>query len=262
MPTIRTILHPTDFSADSRPAFEAACSFAGDYGARLILLHVVPPSAAPLLSEPPPNPLEPAESQESLQGKFSWPRPPDPRVTVEHRVAEGDPPDEILRVATRVPCDLLVLGTHGRTGWSRFWLGSVAEEVLRKTRCPVLVVNALPAEAAPASGPAQEAVNPRDAGAYNSYAWLLATCPDDRLRDGKKGVAFARKACELWGWEDPSGLDTLAAAYAEDGQFDEAVKWQKRALEVLGYSGRQGEAARLRLELYQAGRPYRDTRFK
>ncbi len=56
MPTIRTILHPTDFSADSRPAFEAACSFAGDYGARLILLHVGPPSvtvcrALPVLPE-------------------------------------------------------------------------------------------------------------------------------------------------------------------------------------------------------------------
>jgi nucleotide-binding universal stress UspA family protein len=168
MPTIRTILHPTDFSADSRPAFEAACSFAADYGARLILLHVVAPSVTPLLSEPPPNPLEPAESHESLRGRFSWPRPPDPRVRAEHRVTEGDPPDEILRLAERVPCDLLVLGTHGRTGWSRFWLGSVAEEVLRKARCPVPVVNALPPVGSPSPGVQQEAVNPGDARAYNS----------------------------------------------------------------------------------------------
>jgi quercetin dioxygenase-like cupin family protein len=59
---------------------------------------------------------------------------------MEHRVAEGDAADEILRLAASVQCDLIVMGTHGRTGLGRLLTGSVAEEVLRKAGCPVMVV--------------------------------------------------------------------------------------------------------------------------
>jgi quercetin dioxygenase-like cupin family protein len=62
---------------------------------------------------------------------------------VEHRLAEGDPAEEILRLAGVLPCDLVAMGTHGKTGLARFLTGSVAEEVLRKAECPVLVVKAL-----------------------------------------------------------------------------------------------------------------------
>jgi nucleotide-binding universal stress UspA family protein len=237
-----------------------ACQLARDYDARLVLLHVMPPSAAPLQTEPPANPMEPAESQECLKGKFVWPQPPHPTVRVDHRVAEGDPPAEVLRLARALKCDLIVMGTHGRTGLGRLLLGSVAEEALRGAPCPVLAVKAPPPEQAPPPQP--EAVNPRDAGSYNSYAWLLATCPDGRVRDGKKAIEYARRACELQGWKDPNGLETLAAAYAEDGQFGEAIRWQRKALASPDYAAAQGEGARRKLELYAQGKPYRDTRFK
>jgi nucleotide-binding universal stress UspA family protein/quercetin dioxygenase-like cupin family protein len=141
MPSIQTILHPTDFSDNSRHAFQTACALARDYRARLILLHVMYPSSDPLSEVPTPDPLRPAESQQAL-GSFPWPQPSDPKLRVEHRLAEGDSAQEILRLAGALPCDLIVMGTHGRTGLSRLLIGSVAEEVLRKAVCPVLAVKA------------------------------------------------------------------------------------------------------------------------
>jgi nucleotide-binding universal stress UspA family protein len=135
-----TILHPTDFSDNSEYAFRTACSLAAQRQARLILLHVVPPATAPLIGEPPPNPLVAAEAQESCRGRFAWPKPPDAGIQIEGRVAEGDPPNEILRPAQTLDCELIVMGTHGRAGLSWFLMGSVAEEVLRKAHCPVLIV--------------------------------------------------------------------------------------------------------------------------
>ncbi len=140
-----TILHPTDFSDNSRQAFETACSLVKNANDRLILLHVVPPFTGPLPVEPVPNPLVPAESQAFLSGRFAWPQPSDPKILVEHRVAEGEAAEQILQLAQALKCDLIVMGTHGRTGLSRFLTGSVAEEVLRKAACPVLAVkNPLP----------------------------------------------------------------------------------------------------------------------
>jgi nucleotide-binding universal stress UspA family protein len=91
MASIQTILHPTNFTEHSHRAFETACALARDHNARLILLHVIPPSMAPILSAPLADPLRPVEAQESLLGRFSWPQPADPTLRVEHRVAEGDP---------------------------------------------------------------------------------------------------------------------------------------------------------------------------
>jgi nucleotide-binding universal stress UspA family protein/quercetin dioxygenase-like cupin family protein len=146
MSSIRTILHPTDFSENSHYAFQTACSLAKDHQAVLILLHVVPPLVAPIMPEPAPNPLVSADTQDCLKRwQFAWPQPPDPSVRVEHRVAEGNAPGEILHLARALKCDLIVMGTHGRTGLDRFLTGSVAEEVLRQALCPVLVVRMPPA---------------------------------------------------------------------------------------------------------------------
>lgn len=135
---IHTILHPTDFSPGSAFAFQMACALAKDYNARLILLHVIPPATLPIFNEPTEQTPEP------LEKRFPWPKPPDPKVSVEYRVAEGDAPDEILRVVANLHCDLIVMGTQGRTGLSRWLAGSVAEEVLRKAPCPVLAVKSPP----------------------------------------------------------------------------------------------------------------------
>jgi len=139
MPGIQTILHPTDFSENSRPAFQTACALARDYHATLLVLHVMMPSVSFVQEGPLPDPLRAAESQESV-AQLPWPQPSDPQIRVEHRLAEGDPAEEILRLTEALRCDLVVMGTHGKTGLGRFLTGSVAEEVLRKAVCPVLVV--------------------------------------------------------------------------------------------------------------------------
>ncbi len=99
---------------------------------------------------------------------------------------------------------------------------------------------------------------PAFAPAYNSLAWLLATCPDDKVRDGKRAIEYATTACKLTGWKEPGSLDTLAAAYAEAGQFEEAIRYQTRALGDPTFKARFGPAARQRLKLYQQQKPFRD----
>jgi HEAT repeat protein len=74
-------------------------------------------------------------------------------------------------------------------------------------------------------------LDPEHAATHNDMGWFRATCPDPAFRDGTKAVVYARRGCELSGWSTPGFLNTLAAAYAEAGQFDEAVRWANNALE-------------------------------
>jgi hypothetical protein len=87
---------------------------------------------------------------------------------------------------------------------------------------------------------------------------LLATCPKDSVRDGNKAIKLATKGCELSAWKVAGYLSTLAAAYAETRQFEEAVKWQKKALDLWYGDDEDREKARQRLKLYEAEKPYRD----
>ena len=75
-------------------------------------------------------------------------------------------------------------------------------------------------------------LDPKDAAAHNSLAWLLATGPQERFRDGKRAIDHATRACELTKWKRSAYLDTLAAAYAEAGKFDKAVEFQQKAVEL------------------------------
>jgi tetratricopeptide (TPR) repeat protein len=94
--------------------------------------------------------------------------------------------------------------------------------------------------------------------ACDSLARLLATCPDDKARDGKRAVEYATTACERTGWKDPFCVDTLAAAYAAAGQFEEAVRYQTRAVEDPALQGDLRTASMQRLELYRRKKPFRD----
>lgn len=103
---------------------------------------------------------------------------------------------------------------------------------------------------------------PNHAGALACRARIRATCPDESLRDGKAALEEARQACELTHWGVEAWIDSLAAAYAETGDFDQAVKFQQQAIELLGttehglYTPAETKA---RLELYKSGQPYRET---
>ncbi|MBI1916608.1 MAG: tetratricopeptide repeat protein [Planctomycetes bacterium] len=101
-------------------------------------------------------------------------------------------------------------------------------------------------------------LDPNSAFAHNNLAWLLATCPNGTVRDGKKATEHATRACELSRWKDSSHLGTLAAGHAESGNFKEAVKWQKKAI-GLGFEDKEDlKKARQRLKLYEGSKPYRD----
>jgi nucleotide-binding universal stress UspA family protein len=154
---IRTILYPTDFSPHAACAFPMAFALARDYGARLIIAHVFH-SPAPAHSEMAALHPPPAELAEELKARLQEIRPPDPAVPVEPRVCEGDPAREIIALARRTCADVIVMGTHGRTGLTRVLMGSVTEDLLRHAPCPVLTLKTPFPEAAPAPAP-EEAVH-------------------------------------------------------------------------------------------------------
>ena len=180
MLAIRTILHPTDFSEQSGYAFEAAFALAQDYGARLVLLHVAAP----------PKAGEDAESdedrQQELQAKQRWLQPEGPPMHVESLVAEGDPAVEILRTAGACGADLVIMGTHGRTEERRRSLGSVAEQVIGKGPCPVVVVRAPFAAASPSAHEAEQVRPGSNARVIAALNDLVATC-----KDGENGYRAA-----------------------------------------------------------------------
>ncbi|HTU19051.1 MAG TPA: universal stress protein [Gemmataceae bacterium] len=135
---ISTILHPTDFSPPSDHAFNVAYSLARDHGSRVIVLHVAElPLSAPggAMIHPPPGGI-----REAIREQLHAVKAPDDKVPTEYLLSEGIPAAEILRVAQESPCDLIVMGIHGRTGLARLLMGSVAEQVVRKAVCPVLIV--------------------------------------------------------------------------------------------------------------------------
>jgi nucleotide-binding universal stress UspA family protein len=152
---VRVILCPTDFSERSEAGVKVARALARDQGARLILLHVLPVEV--VLYGTVPAPLDLPEIRDSLQSMGELIDGPDLKYPVETRLTQGDAAAQILQVAEEVGAGIIVMGTHGRTGLGRMLLGSVAESVLRRARCPVLTVkseSATASEAPPATAPA------------------------------------------------------------------------------------------------------------
>lgn len=131
---LKTILVPTDFSELSSKAMKYAEQMARSTGAKVVVLHVDPPLLA--FSQ---TPNDPSVHVERLRKQLNEIRPAN--IAVEHRLVEGFAADAIIRAAHDLPADMIVMATHGRTGVTEAFLGSVAHSVLRGAHCPVLTIN-------------------------------------------------------------------------------------------------------------------------
>ena len=160
---VRSILVPVDFSKHAREALRYGKALAGLLGAHLDLLHVVEENLHPAFYGPTVQSVydvEPdldAKALEQLRKLYAETEGPDGEVS--YTVRAGHAVREVLRFVETEGTDLIVMGTHGLTGMERFFLGSVAEKVVRQSPCPVFTVKSfgkslLPAEAAQVAAPA------------------------------------------------------------------------------------------------------------
>ena len=141
---IRTILFPTDFSNGARAAMDSALSLANQYNAKLILLYVI--QDVNIAEWYIPSSVSAMDLVEDMQkgadaemGKWAAEASKQAK-DVERMVVRGVPFVEIIRAAREKDADLIVIGTHGRTGIDHMLFGSTAEKVVRKAPCPVLTV--------------------------------------------------------------------------------------------------------------------------
>lgn len=142
---IKTIVVPTDFSEYAEHAFTWALGLAADRKAKIVLMHAVHPTTYYAFPETMYltdfAKLEEEVMADARKRLIDFVTQKGiPGVTVETRVVVGEAVWEICQVATHEPADLIVMGSHGRTGLSHVFLGSVAERVVRHAPCPVLVV--------------------------------------------------------------------------------------------------------------------------
>lgn len=137
-PSIRHVMAPLDFSSPSLDAVEYAIQVANHFGAKMTLVHVLEPmyyDAEPGLQSMEANWVHWRTQLEQLAGLIS-----SFGLATGTVIRGGVPTDSILDCAREQGCDLIVMGTHGRRGWARLRLGSVAEAVIRQAPCPVLTV--------------------------------------------------------------------------------------------------------------------------
>jgi len=215
MITISRILCPTDFSMASAHAIDLAAHLAHLYGARVAALHVVPPAVTPYPGLPAIDPhadqaVEAAdlrrfcsETARAFSAAITAGTPVDVMVHV------GEPARDILESAASLRADVIVMGTHGLSGFEHLLLGSVAEKVLRKAACPVLTV-------------------PPRAHATSSLPFKRILCAVDFSDCSMHALTFARSMAEEsgsaltlvhvleWPWEEPPAprLETLPVEQA------------------------------------------------
>jgi nucleotide-binding universal stress UspA family protein len=147
MKVFRRIVHATDFSRASRPALVKAMALARQNGAPLSIVHVLPPLALPVGGEMaylPPATYEAIDQRARQHARKQLAilvtRAKKAGVRATALLLDGLPHEQILRSVRQTRADLMVIGTHGRTGLSKVLLGSVAERVVRFAKCPVLTI--------------------------------------------------------------------------------------------------------------------------
>lgn len=144
MSFLKTILLPTDFSEEADYAFSLACVLAREQGARLILLHVVPRSGS-VNSGAPAHKAQHAEAdvkayRDEMTRFLDKVREQAPYAKVEPLLLEGEVAKTITQTAEGIPCDLVVMGSHGASRMYELMMGSVVQQVTRSATCPVLAV--------------------------------------------------------------------------------------------------------------------------
>jgi nucleotide-binding universal stress UspA family protein len=142
---LKKILFPTDFSDPSNEALQYALSFAKEYGAKLVVLHVINEKVfAEGLNLPRVISLEELgaemEAEAKRQLKTLIPKEQGEGLERENVIIKGNPFLEIIRYAKDEDVDLIIIGTHGRTGFEHIIFSSTAARVIRKAPCPVLSV--------------------------------------------------------------------------------------------------------------------------
>jgi universal stress protein A len=143
---LRRVLHATDFSRASQRAFGQAVDMAQQNKAELWLLHVLTPVTNYVIGEYDTDPTLYARLDESAyrdaQAALSalTQRAEKAKIKVTSKLVRGTPQDQILQVAKSSKADMIVIGTHGRTGLSKLFMGSVAGKVVSAATCPVLTV--------------------------------------------------------------------------------------------------------------------------
>jgi nucleotide-binding universal stress UspA family protein len=149
---MRKILHPTDFSEFSSHAMRYAASFAQEYAATLYVLHIVEEVHTPLYFDVPQFYLQSpdsrswtqlmAEMEDKSRRSLEDILPQEFKSTIQtvYLIRRGDPFHEIMQCASDIQADIIVCGTHGRTGLQHALFGSVAEKLVRKAPCPVFTV--------------------------------------------------------------------------------------------------------------------------
>jgi nucleotide-binding universal stress UspA family protein len=260
---LERILLPTDFSETSAHALEQAGTLAGWYGSTVVALHVHSPllqSAATLGSTAPyglgvPAYDEAAELQR-LDGQTRSFLEPISRagVPVEVVVDVGRPAHQILERATTLPADLIVIGTHGLSGFQHLVLGSVAEKVLRRAPCPVLTVP--PKTHATSALPFREIVCPVD---FSDSSLAAVTVALSIAGESRASLTLLHSV--EWPWDEPPApnLDELPAHERHDlAEFRRYLETQAKArLSSLVPVQSQG-ASNLR-HLVRHGKPHRQV---
>jgi tetratricopeptide (TPR) repeat protein len=102
-------------------------------------------------------------------------------------------------------------------------------------------------------------LQPTNSKPYNDLGWLRATCPVGALRDGKQAVELSTRACELSNWKDWRCVDSLAAAFAERGDFKRAAQYENQAMGMAGVSDEEKREMQLRYSLFNQKRPFREA---
>ena len=148
---IKKICCPTDFSEPSLEALKAACEMAMHFSAELIMVHVVTPIPVIPIHDDPTSfnlPLYEKEMEQSAEKALKKMQQEKVSSDIQSRtvVIQGDPATQIGNLADTDNMDIIVIATHGFTGWRKFMFGSVTEKVIRYANCPVLSIRVPPAQ--------------------------------------------------------------------------------------------------------------------